>query len=118
MTVNKAGQHGLAAQVDDLVDLAVIEVAKFRGFQLGPHKDDLAVQRGDDFSLFRVLDVLGLFHRFRNGVNLTVMVDRIRKFLCGIQLHASTKNQSHGRSKAEHMPLHVALSVLHLRSSS
>ena len=105
--VHEAGQHGLAAQIDDFVDLRRIKVALRFGVGFRAHKDDLAIQRCDNVSFFGICDVLGFLCRFRNGINFTIVVYGIGNFVRSIQLHTAAENHRHGRRERQSLLLYT-----------
>ena len=74
MPVNETGQHGLAAQIDNLIDLILIEIPLSLGIRFRTHKNDFAVQSCNDVNLFCILNVFSFLHRFRNRVDFTIAV--------------------------------------------
>ena len=105
--VDEAGQHGFAAQIDNFVDLGLIKIALCLGVGFGTHKNDLAVQCGNDFGFLGVIDVLGLLHRFRNGIDFTIVVYGIGNFVRSIQLHTAAENHRHGRRERQSLLLYT-----------
>jgi len=105
--VNETGQHGFAAQIDNFVDLGLIKIALRLGVGFGTHKNDLAVQCGNDFGFLGVIDVLGLLHRFRNGINFTIMVYGISQSVGSVQLHTAAENHRHNGRERQRLLLYT-----------
>lgn len=84
MPVNETGQHGLAAQIDNLIDLILIEIPLSLGIRFRTHKNDFAVQSCNDVNLFCILNVFSFLHRFRNRVVLTIAVYGVSEY-CRLQ---------------------------------
>ena len=105
--VHEAGQHGLAAQIDDFVDLRRIKIALRFGVGFRAHKDDLAIQRCDNVSFFGICDVFGFLCRFRNGIDFTIVVYGIGNFVRSIQLHTAAENHRHGRRERQSLLLYT-----------
>ena len=114
VSIHEAGQHGLAAQIDDFVDLRRIKIALRFGVGFRAHKDDLAIQRCDNVSFFGICDVFGFLCRFRNGIDFTIVVYGIGNFVRSIQLHTAAENHRHGRRERQNLLL---CTVFHEHSS-
>ena len=93
VTINKAGQHGLAAQVDNFADLRRIKIALRLGVRFGTYENDLAVQCCDDIGFLGIVGVFGFLCCFRNGVDFTITVYGIGNSVRSIQLHTAAEDQ-------------------------
>ena len=107
MPVNETGQHGLAAQIDNLIDLILIEIPLSLGIRFRTHKNDFAVQSCNDVNLFCILNVFSFLHRFRNRVDFTIAVYGVSDLVGSVQLHTAAKNHRHDGRERQRLLLYT-----------
>ena len=95
--IHKTGEHGFPAQVNDLIDIGNTEKALALCVRLGAGKDDFAVQGGDDVNSSGIVALSRFGCGFRNGIDFTIVIDRIGNFVRSIQLHAAAEEHRYSR---------------------